>query len=484
MRNQIQRGNFVFDLSSLSKREKRYFTVMISGNVLYIRGVPGMAKSAIGEAICRKVVWWNVDTPDVKKMGLQYVDLRLSDKDETDLGSYPVLKSAIEQIIKFGTLMEKGFIEQETFNKVIFRFKDLIGNDDVNQLSFAVPDWAINSNTTPTIIHVEELNRCDIRVRNAALQLLNEKRIGSNFKFNETVFWMSSGNLGEKDKTEVEEMDSALSNRLIILDHDMTSDEWAQQFGREHCWDVLVDYLVNSPLEFYKEPAEGELRYSTARSWTHLSDWIFTAYGPEPDLNEVISDEDFMIVGEGCVGASITAFKTYCEDTVQVSIKDIYERWNQVKNEVMTFNRARTTSLINNLKAIPLETLETKHIENIIMFLRSLCTEWVKDWEYQINDLVTWNGFSYECKRNNCKGVSPDSNSETWKKISETDMMKSHSNDDEITHYLIHLIDTMVAKNENRHKYIVRFFRHKAELIQRWVDKGRHTDEKGKPKLK
>ena len=61
--------------------------------------------------------------------------------------------------------------------------------------------------------------------------------------------------------------------------------------------------------------------------------------------------------------------------------------------------------------------------------------------------------------------------------------MKSHSNDDEITNYLIHLIDTMISKNESRHKFIVRIFKHKAQLIQKWVDNGRHKDENGNPKI-
>jgi len=474
-----------FDLSNLSKREKRYFTIMMSGLVLYIRGVPGMAKSAIGESMCAKIIWWDdEDSQKVKHTGIQYIDLRLSDKDETDLGSYPVLKSEMDEFIKISQLAKEGMISQEAYDVRKKRFESIItSSDDINQLTFAVPDWAIKANTTPTIIHVEELNRCDIRVRNAALQLLNEKRIGSNFKFNKNVLWMSSGNLGESDKTEVEEMDLALSNRLVILDHEMSSDEWAQQYGREHCWDVLVDYLVNHPDEFYKPPPEGKLEYATARSWTHLSDWVLTVFGPKPKLNEVISADDFQVVGMGCVGVSLTAFHRYCMDTVQVSIVDIYERWNDVKNDVVTFNRARTTELINNLKQIPLETLETKHIENIVKFLKSLCTEWVKDWEYAVDEVVTYEGFSYRCRRKH-SGSIPKSSGMDWEVISETDSMKSHSNDDEITNYLIHLIDTMVAKNENRHKYIVRVFKHKAELIQKWVDNGRHKDQDGKPKIK
>ena len=470
-----------YDLSRLSKREKRYFDVMMSGNVLYIRGVPGMAKSAIGESMCKKVIWWDTNDPNKEKhTGIQYIDLHLSDKDETDLGSYPVLKNGIDQLLKFGRLMELGLITLDEFIVVKKKYFTTILSDDIDTINFAVPEWAVKSNTTPTIIHVEELNRCDIRVRNAALQLLNERRIGSIFQFNSNVLWMASGNLGEDDKTEVEEMDLALSNRLVILDHDLTADEWALEFGREHCWGVLVDYVINNPLEFYKPPKDGDLRYATARSWKNFSKYILTVFGSDPKIEDVSGSDDAKIIGLGAIGLGSTSFFRYLKETVQVSIKDVYERWDDVKKEVKKFNRARTTELMNNLKSIPLDTLKKEHIENIIKFLKSLCTQWVDDWEYNIDEQVYYDNFVYKCIRNN-KGVVPKNNEKDWKSITETDSMRSHSNDDEITNYITHLLDTTLERNQDRHKFIIRVFKHKALLIQKWVDNGRHKDANGKP---
>jgi hypothetical protein len=459
---------------------------MRSGLVLYLQGIPGSAKSAMGEAICRKIIWWDDEDPQKERhLGIQYIDLRLSDKDETDLGSYPVLKNVLEQILRFSQLVQAGLITPDEFEKVKKKYLIVLNSDDIDSLSFAVPDWAIKANTTPSIIHVEELNRCDIRVRNAALQLLNEKRIGSNFQFNKNVFWMASGNYGEMDKTEVEEMDLALSNRLIILEHELTADEWAREYAREHCWDVLVDYIVSHPDEIYKPPADGTLQYATARSWTHLSDYVLTVFGKNPDLATVVSSINFQTVGTGCVGSSLQEFVRYCNDTVQVSIKDIYERWDEVKEDVITFNRARTTELMNNLKAIPLETLEKIHIENIVKFLKSMCSEWIEEWEYEIDDMVYYSGYTYHCKQKNT-GVFPNSTKENdkeiWEVVSETDSMKSHSNDDEITNYLIHLVDTMVPKNQDRHKFIVRVFRNKAQFIQKMVNNERHKEKEKKTK--
>ncbi len=298
------------------------------------------------------------------------------------------------------------------------------------------------------------------------------KKIGSYFKFNENVFWMASGNYGDMDGTEVDEMDKALSNRLIILDHTLSAEEWAIQYGRKYCWNVLVDYLVNNPMEFDRKPPEDELRYASARSWTNLSKYILTVFGNNPNLNDVVNSEDFLIVGMGTVGVSMTAFFKYCQNTVQVSIKDIYEKWDLVKNDVITFNRSRTTDLMNNLKSIQLETLQFNHIENIIKFLKSMCSEWVEDWEYQIDELVYYNNYSYRCKIKN-NGKNPE-NENYWERKEETDSMIYHSNDDEITNYLLHLIDTLVPKNREIHRHIVKVFKHKASKIKDWSTSDRH----------
>jgi Cdc6-like AAA superfamily ATPase len=66
-----------YDLSVLTQREEEYFRQMIpKSGVIYIKGEPGKAKTAILESIARK-------------LNLYYIDLRLSQIDETDVGLYP-----------------------------------------------------------------------------------------------------------------------------------------------------------------------------------------------------------------------------------------------------------------------------------------------------------------------------------------------------------------------------------------------------------
>ena len=129
-------------LPTLTAKEKKYFAVMWAKyGVLNITSKPGVAKSAIGRSIAQKT-------------GFRYIDIRLSMIDETDVGLYPDVS----------TIDSDGV--------------------SVKCLDFVVPRWAIEANKQPTIIHFEELNRASQQVRNAALQILLERQIGTDFVFN------------------------------------------------------------------------------------------------------------------------------------------------------------------------------------------------------------------------------------------------------------------------------------------------------------
>jgi MoxR-like ATPase len=107
-------------LSSLTEKERKYFAIMWAKyGVLNIISKPGVAKSAIGKSIA-------------DKMGFNYVDIRLSMIDETDVGLYP------------------SVTEVEVDGKM------------VKCLDFIIPRWAVNANQRPTIIHFEELEKLNL----------------------------------------------------------------------------------------------------------------------------------------------------------------------------------------------------------------------------------------------------------------------------------------------------------------------------------
>jgi hypothetical protein len=314
---------FVDGLSTLTKREQSYFRMMWGkSGVLYITAKPGVAKSAIARSIAQK-------------MNFRYMDIRLSMVDETDVGLYPSISEV----------------------------------DDVKCLDFVVPRWAIEANKQPTIIHFEELNRASQSVRNAALQILLERQIGVNFKFNDTVLMMSSGNLGDEDGTDVEEFDSALNNRLIHVKHSLSFTDWVDGFAKDNVHRMVVSYLQAHPENLYKT-AEGAQAYATPRSWTFLSDFIVSNFGMDAHPREFLPI--LREVAAGYVGNSAMKFLQYCEDMLNININDIINDYDRIEKDLKKYNRDKNSELIQSLKELDLGKFTEKQLNNITKFLKGV----------------------------------------------------------------------------------------------------------------
>jgi hypothetical protein len=311
-------------LSTLSAREKKYFmTMWPKSGVLYITSKPGIAKSAIARNIA-------------EKMGFRYMDMRLSMNDESDF-KFPYLRDG-----KFD-------------------------GKDIKVSGTAVPEWAYEANQQPTIIHFEELNRAPQFVRNAALQILLERQIG-DFKFNDQVLMMSSGNLGDEDGTDVEEFDNALNNRLIHFSHTLGVDEWIDNFAKENIHNVIVSYIRVYPEKLYQSPTENSKAYATPRSWTFLSDFIIQNFGKDASPREFLPY--LQDVAHGYIGNSAQRFLQYCQEMVNITIQDIIDRYDNIEKELDKYNRDKNSELINSLKEYDIKKMSDKQLSNITKFLK------------------------------------------------------------------------------------------------------------------
>lgn len=314
-------------LHLLTDKEFQYFSIMWAKyGVLNITSKPGVAKSAI----CKSIA---------DKMGFKYVDIRLSMIDETDVGLYPYVSDV------------------EVDGKII------------KCLDFVVPRWAIDANKTPTIIHFEELNRSTQQVRNAALQILLERQIGPDFRFNDYVLMMSSGNLGDEDGTDVEEFDAALNNRLIHINHTLNYNEWLNNFANEKCFRLISSFIKRNPEHLYKNSTDDKA-YATPRSWTMLSEYIICNWGENAQIDDILPH--LREVAFGYIGKSAKKFIDYCENSLKISILDIINKYDDVKDELNLYKRDKKSELIQSLKEINISELNDDQIMNVSKFLKSI----------------------------------------------------------------------------------------------------------------
>lgn len=310
------------DLSKLTERERLYYQVIkAKSGVLFITAKPGVAKSAIARSIA-------------DKMDMAYEDVRLSMSDETD-----------------------------------FKFPHITTIDDVKVSDYAVPRWAFEANKRPTILHFEELNRAPQFVRNAALQILLERQIG-NFKFNDNVFMMASGNLGDEDGTDVEEFDSALNNRLIHYPHTLSYQEWIDNFAQEKVHPSIVSFINAYPDYLYQDAGENTKAYATPRSWTFLSDFIIESIGKKSNSQEVRS----LIQGIAFsyIGNTSNKFLKYLEEQSTLNINDIIDNFDGVKKTLEKFQRDKKSELIQSLKEMDIKEFKKVQVENTVKFLKTV----------------------------------------------------------------------------------------------------------------
>ena len=341
------------DSYNLTDKEKKYLRIMLAkSGVLYISSPPGYAKSAILRNIA-------------KKINAQYFDIRLSMVDETDVGLFPSL---------------------ETID---------IDGEKQKMLLHVAPKWAYESNKKLTIIHFEELNRSTLQVRNAALQILLEREIGTFFKFNDNVLMCASGNLGEEDGTDVEEFDEALNNRLIHIQHQLDINEWCENYANEFVCPQIINFL-SSYTEYYWRRSDKNNKnkaYATPRSWTFLSDYIWVNYGNNEyekrytKNNEIILDEnnkpkmfrkypdvdiwlnDIKEIGYGYIGPAYIKFIKYCEDMLKISLDDVLNNFDNIKKDIEIFNRDKKSELLMSMRNRHIFDLNKIQKENLIKFL-------------------------------------------------------------------------------------------------------------------
>lgn len=328
--------------NKLTPKQKKYFKIMRGqSGVLFITAEPGVAKSAIMKSIA-------------DKLGFQYFDVRLSMVDEIDVGLFPYRKD-----MEIDLTDDSG----ETVKKII------------SVMSYAIPEWAYMANLKPTIIHFEELNRAPLAVRNAALQILLERAIGTTFKFNSNVFMVSSGNLGDMDGTDVEEFDRALNNRLIHMLHTLTLPEWIDDFANDNVHPVIINFLKSNEEHFlhsYDEKrSKSQNAYATPRSWTFLSDYIVSNFGMESNIRDFI--DDIRDIGSGFVGTGANSrLIRYLDESLKFGIKDLLERYDELKEQIESLNRDKKSELLNSLKQMNIMGLKDYQRENVKKFILSI----------------------------------------------------------------------------------------------------------------
>jgi hypothetical protein len=311
------------------KKNELWEMISACAGTVMLKGKPGMAKSAIIEQLA-------------KENGYHFVDLRLPMMDEVDVGGMT-------------TKVEKEVAGKKILTTVV-----------------AYPEWALETHERKTLIVFEELNRCSLYVRNAALGILNERRIG-NFKLGEDTVLVATGNLGDEDGCEVEEFDQALRGRIVHINYDMNYKEWMDGYARENVDESITAFLEANPTCYYKASDDGA--YASPRTWSFLSKYITKLRDNGMGDSQILGR--LRKHGQSYVGSSSVELCSFLEARYECTIDDILKGKDYGK-----LVRPDMTRLLADMKsAYPdFKLSSAKKYDNFVKFLKDCDSDFAAEW--------------------------------------------------------------------------------------------------------
>jgi len=167
----------------------------------------------------------------------------------------------------------------------------------------------------PTLFLFDELNMAHPKSMVALYRLFNE-RFWGNQKISSNALFAATGNMGEADGTGsvVEEMPSALRERLLILKYEQTLNDFLAYAKRTFGESIILSFLSSEPQYFCGAELRDNWGAPSPRSWAHLI-----------KMSQLI-ELDYELV-KGVVGEKAAkAFITYQEEFAQLTWAKVLEK--------------------------------------------------------------------------------------------------------------------------------------------------------------
>jgi hypothetical protein len=265
----------------------------------FIWGKPGIGKS---QAVRQIADEYNID----------FIDLRLSQLESADIRGIPV--PDMEQGIS--KWLPPEFLPFEGIKK----FEGTAG-----------------------ILLLDEFNRARPDVLQAAFQLVLDRMVGMQ-KILDSWFIVAAGNLGDEDRTDVVEMDSALKNRFIHFSVDVDLPSWIEWAEGTGVHSDVITFINGKPNWLYHVMKEEDNVFVTPRSWEKFSDIL----NQNSDVDPMLVTET---IGADIINGAAAHFVKYLESKEIVSGKDIVTKYHtkSIQSKVKAMQRDQIYGLQSDI---------------------------------------------------------------------------------------------------------------------------------------
>jgi hypothetical protein len=280
---------------------------------VFVWGSPGIGKSSIIKQIANE-------------KELEFVDLRLSLLDPTDLKGIP-------------------FFDQEN-----------------NQAVWASPNFLPNNPDSKGILFLDEINTAPPSVQASAYQLVLDRKVG-DYELPKGWSIVAAGN-HESDRGVVYRMPPPLANRFVHLSMEVSFEDWKNwAYGVGIDSSIIAFLHYDSTKLFNFDPSKNQKSFPTPRSWEYVHKILNS--GIEPVL--------LMDIISGAVGnESATAFMSFRK--VMNRLPNIEKLLNNEEVEVEHYSQvlfALIAGIITNIK----QNSTKEKIDNALKFSLTLPKE-------------------------------------------------------------------------------------------------------------
>jgi hypothetical protein len=274
---------------------------------VFIWGNPGVGKSSLVAQIA-------------KEKNMQFIDLRLSLLDPTDLRGIP-------------------FFENETKKAV-----------------WAKPEFLPDSNSDEFgILFLDEINSAPPTIQAAAYQLILDRKIGE-YTLPKNYSIVSAGNY-ESDRGVTYRMPTPLANRFVHLNFDLDFESWKIWAYGANIDQKVIAYLSYKPSDLFRfDPKSTEKSFATPRSWKFVDDIL------KSNIDMALVEN----VIAGAVGKEAASeFVNYCK--IMDSLPNINDIINGIDIEIPTKNSVLYAMNIGIVYALKSNN-SIKNLGNVLEF--------------------------------------------------------------------------------------------------------------------
>lgn len=220
-------------------------------------GPPGVGKSTVVRTVA-------------ERQGIEFIDIRLAQREPVDLRGLPVPDS------------ERGVVDW-----------------------LLAGEWPRDPNSRGILLF-DELTAADRSLQVAAYELILDRRLGDLYRLPPGWLVVGAGNRSE-DRAVAQSLSSALANRFCHLSLEPDLDGWSRWAAGEGLHPDVIAFLRFRPECFFDMEGSVEQGWPSPRSWTRVAQSLAHAQGLSAEVQALMIHG---LVGQGA-GTEFLAFREW-----------------------------------------------------------------------------------------------------------------------------------------------------------------------------